>query len=110
MEGKIEEHSLISALGLTKTVLAYALEVFVRAGFLNYKRVNNDLNINISIPSRQNFEELIEYNLLESELRQISVFRSWLCSVETKEIKNLLSESKLNSESILNNVEERVVL
>ncbi len=109
MGGKLEEHNLTSALGLTKVALIYALEILVRSGFLSYKRINNELSINISSPSRQNFEELIEYNLLETELRQISAFRSWITDIGIEGIKSLLKENNLNSEVELN-IKARVVL
>ncbi len=97
---KVKESDLQAALGINKNSLIFALETLVKIGFLSYERTGNELNINISTPSRQNYDLLIEYNLLVSELRQITQFREWILSAELKEISKVLDQHDVKSEIV----------
>ena len=87
----------MSALGINKSALAFALETLVKIGFLSYKRDTNALNINLSESYRQNYNDLIEYNLLTSELKQITKFRNWLYETDLTEIIKLLSVNDIKT-------------
>lgn len=95
---KVKESDLQAALGINKNSLVFALETLVKIGFLSYERIDDELNINISTPSRQNYDLLIEYNLLVSELRQIAQFGEWIFSAELKEISKVLEQHNIKSE------------
>ena len=89
----INEIELQSALGINKLSLTYALEVLTRSGFLAYKRTNDALYIKIATPSRQNFNELIEYNLLVSELKKIKAFKEWLFTANIEQAQEVLKKN-----------------
>ena len=93
----VNENDLMSALGINKSALAFALETLVKIGFLSYKRDTNALNINLSESYRQNYNDLIEYNLLTSELKQITKFRNWLYETDLTEIIKLLSVNDIKT-------------
>ena len=95
---RVKESELQAALGINKNSLAFALETLVKIGFLSYERIEDKLNINISTPSRQNYSLLIEYNLLVSELKQISEFRDWIYSSDLHEILRVLNQYGLKSD------------
>ena len=106
---KVKESDLQAALGINKNSLVFALETLVKIGFLSYERTGNELNINILTPSRQNYDLLIEYNLLVSELRQITQFREWILNAELKEISKILDQHNIKSE-IISIQQERVTI
>ncbi len=93
----VNEVELMSALGINKSTLAYALETLVNIGFLSYKRNFNTLNINLSEPSRQNYNDLIEYNLLTSELKQIIKFKTWLYESDLTEVIQMLEKNNIKA-------------
>ena len=90
-DSTVTESELQTALGINKTALAFALEILVKIGFLDYRKNFDQLSINISTPSRQNFNDLIEYNLLTSELKQITKFKTWLYESDLTEVVKMLS-------------------
>ncbi len=96
-DSTVTESELQAALGINKTALAFALETLVKIGFLSYKKNNGNLNINISNPSRQNFNDLLEYNLLVSELKQIAKFRIWFCESDLNEVVQMLSKNSIKA-------------
>ena len=91
----VTETELQSALGINKTALAFALETLVKIGFLTYKKDIDTLSVNISNPSRQNFNDLIEYNLLTSELKQITKFKMWLYENDLTEVIKMLDKNNI---------------
>lgn len=105
----VNEIDLQSALGLNKTTLAYALEVLVKVGYLSYQKVGGELNINIGNLSRQNFNELIEYNLFVSELKEIFQFKEWICKTELTEIEKVLNQNKMHAK-VISQEKARVML
>jgi len=108
-DSTVTETELQTALGINKTALAFALETLVKIGFLSYKKNLDKLSINISIPSRQNFNDLIEYNLLTSELKQISQFKTWLYESDLTEVIKLLGKNEVKA-SITETERMRLVL
>ena len=92
---KVTEDELKCALGTNKTTIAYALETLKQIGLISYKRSIDDININITTPSRQTFTELIEYNLFVSELKEISKFREYLNKANLNELAKLLEKNEL---------------
>lgn len=91
-DSKISEIQLQSALGINKNTLAYSLKILEKVGFLNYSSNMGELSVNISKPSRQNYEELLEYNVLVSELRKIQEFHKWIFESDISEIELKLKE------------------
>lgn len=89
---RINEIQLQSALGINKNTLAYSLKILEKVGFLNYSNDKGELSVNISKPSRQNYEELLEYNVLVSELRKIQEFHKWIFESHISEIEIKLNE------------------
>lgn len=111
---RVNELELQSALGINRSTLAYALETLVKSEFLKYERLevktsgSDLLNIKILPPSRQNFEELIEYNLFVSELQKVIFFREWMYSANANELLNKLTETYVKSEIVTLRKEEIV--
>ncbi len=93
----VNEVDLLSALGINKTALAFALETLVIIGFLSYRKDSGILNINLSEPSRQNYNDLLEYNLLTSELKQIIKFKTWLHQCDLTEVIQMLDKSNISA-------------
>ena len=93
----INELDLQSALGINRMTLAYGLEILVKTGFLSYKRAGNELNINLNNLTRQNFNELLEYNLFVSEIKQILDFKQWFSEVDLDAITKMLNEHNLQA-------------
>jgi len=93
-DSKVSEIQLQSALGINKTALAYALQSLEKIGFLGIRRGSDVLNIDILEASRQNFEELIEYNLLVSEMKKIQKFHLTMLQAKTNEIEQILNKQK----------------
>jgi single-stranded-DNA-specific exonuclease len=93
-DSKVSEIQLQSALGINKTALAYALQSLEKIGFLGIRRGSDVLNIDILETSRQNFEELIEYNLLVSEMKKIQKFHLTLLQAKINEIGQILNKQK----------------
>ena len=98
---KVTDMELQTALGINKTATAYALETLVQIGFLIFERIDDKLNININEPTRQNFDQLIEYNLLISELRQILEFKQWISKIDLIEIEKILNQNHINAKFVL---------
>ena len=98
---KAKEIDLMCALGLNKSALAYALETLVKIGFLTYVRTKEVLNINILNPTRQNFDELIEYKLFVSEFKQIAEFKEWLQMADISHVAKSLDQNKILSKVVL---------
>lgn len=92
---KVSEVELQSALGLNKTALAFGLETLKNIGLLTFEKQEEELNINIFPPTRQNFIELIEYNLFVSELKQINQFKEKLSSANIQNIVSLLEKQNI---------------
>ena len=92
---KVNEVELQSALGINKTSLAFALETLKNIGFLSCEKLNDELNIDILASTRQNFTELIEYNLFVSELKQINNFREKLTNISLETIVSLLEKESI---------------
>ena len=92
-KAKVKKEDLESALGLSKSATAYAIETLVRIGFLEVKRDLEELSINIVTSSRQNYLELVEYNLFVSELKQTSQFTAWLQTASISEIQGKIYRS-----------------
>lgn len=97
------EEDLQSALGINRSTLRYGLEILVKSGFLMYENIKcgQEFSINISLPSRQNFKELIEYNLFVSELEKISTFREWMYNAEIRELLNKLKQAGIKFEIVI---------
>lgn len=91
-DSKITEIQLQSALSINKNTLAYSLKILEKIEFLNYSNNDGELSINISKPARQNYQELIEYNLLVSEIRKIQEFHRWIFESEISEIELKLNQ------------------
>ena len=91
----VKEIELQSALGLNKPALSYAMEVLVRTGVLSYTKENGELKINIMTPKRENFSELIEYNLFVSELKKIYQFKKWLLETNIEDIREKIISSQM---------------
>ncbi len=87
MDSKINEIQLMSALGINRSSLAFALKTLEKVGFLTYIKNKDSFNIDILETYRQNFDELIEYNLLVSELKNIQDFQEWFFESEISEIE-----------------------
>ena len=98
---KTDEIDLQSVLGVNKSTLAYGLEVLAKTGFLNYKREGNELSVNLSTPSRQNFTQLIEYELLTSELKKLFKFRNWLFEEPIEKITAFLNQNDIKAKVAL---------
>ena len=62
---------------------------------MTYKKSIDKLSVNISNPSRQNFNDLIEYNLLTSELKQITKFKMWFYESNLREIIKMLDKNNI---------------
>ena len=105
----VSESNLMSALGINKSALAFALEILVKIGFLTYKRNFDQLSINISTPSRQNFNDLIEYNLLTSELKQITKFTAWICESNLTEVVQMLEKNNIQAAIVRTEITEVVL-
>lgn len=91
--GKINKKDLECALGINRTTLVFALEVLTKTGTITYEQSLAEINVNISTPTRQNFKDLIEYNLFVSELKQINDFCNWLSYSQINEIAKKLSKN-----------------
>ncbi|MBI3309611.1 MAG: hypothetical protein HYZ79_09620, partial [Candidatus Melainabacteria bacterium] len=98
-KAKVKKEDLESALGLSKSATAYAIETLVRIGFLEVKRDLEELSINIVTSSRQNYLELVEYNLFVSELKQTSQFTAWLQTASISEIQGKIYRSLIAKNS-----------
>ena len=68
---------------------------------MSYQRINDKLSINISAPARQNFDLLIEYNLLISELKQVLEFREWIYKENFSRIEEILNQHKVEAKAAL---------
>ena len=71
---------------------------------MRYTKNEEKLSINISNPTRQNFSELIEYNLFVSELKQSMKFREWLSGAPLDQIAKMLEQNKISTKVVLEEI------